>query len=233
MKGHFFHKTIIVLLACSLCTAVSAAEVRGTVNVAYQGLFGTDANTPGYPVSVALLPAQGQRMKRQLPVAHRIDISQNRMQPAFITVQLGAKIEFVNLDNVYHQVFSLSSSNPVSAQIGKADSKQNRLSVILTETGITHFFCRIHSKSYARIDVVNTPYLQMVSAGKTFHFSDLAPGRWNLRLAAPAAETQLIPVTAVTTPPPLNLTLASRGGGSSSADNLNLLSGVERLFADH
>lgn len=223
----------MLLLGCSLSFVAPAAEVRGTVNIVYQGLFHTDASTPGYAVSVALLPAQGQRVKRQRATTRRIDISENRMRPSFITVQLGAKVEFVNLDNVFHQLFSLSSPNPVSARIGKAGSKQNRLSIKLTETGVTHFFCRIHNKSYARIDVVDTPYLQEVKTGKTFHFSALSPGKWDLRLAAPAAETQLIPVTAVTTPPPLHLTLASRGSGGSSEAKLKLHTGAERLFTEY
>jgi len=199
--------------------ALLAAEVRGTVNVDYQGLFQQGEAAMQHPVSVALVPAAGQRPRPRVADRRTIEIIGNRMQPAFMTIQQGDSVEFINRDDVYHELFSLSSGKPVKARLGKAGQHGDaRATFRLDQPGTIHFFCRIHNKSYARIDVVETPYIQMVEPGGEFAFTGLQPGHWRLRLAGPAAETEWFEVSAVTLPPPLHLTLVSRGGKAGRSD---------------
>ena len=225
--------TIQMLIAltgfCGCLQTVECAEVRGAVVVEYQGLFYPDSSTQTYPVSVALLPAKGQRLVHRSPRVEKVEIIENRMRPAFMTVQKGDRIEFINRDDVFHELFSLSPGEPVTLQLGKGSDKSSRQSLVLKQPGTTHFFCRIHSKSYARIEVVDTPYLQMVQPGHQFHFSGLAPGEWKLRLASVAGETQWIAVTAMTSPIPLKLTLASRSGGNGTG-KLRPQAGIAELY---
>jgi len=212
--------------------AAQAAEVRGTVTVEYQGMFEAGASAHPQPVSVALLPAQGQHVVPRRTRLHRVEIVGNRMSPAFFTVKKGDSIRFVNRDEVYHEIFSLSSGKPWSSQIDRAGNSQaTSPKLVLRVPGTTHFFCRIHNKSYARIDVVDTPYLKTVDSGHSFDFAGLAGGRWKLRLAAPAAETRWVEVSAITSPPPLTLRLVSRGGGQS-VGQLKAQAGVEQLYRD-
>ncbi len=225
-----------ILLAISyLCvcpTVVSGAEIRGTVVMDYRGLFEADSRGPTNLVSVALIPDEQQRVVARGSRKEQIEIVENRMRPAFLTVQKGDQVEFINRDLVFHELFSLSPGKPVSAQLGKAGGRErSRLRLTLDQAGTTHFFCRIHNKSYARIDVVETPYLQTVQPGQLFHFVGLVPGRWKLRLASPAAETEWISVTAMTTPPALELTLASRNGGHASG-RLKSPAGIAQLYQE-
>ena len=210
----------------------SAAEVRGTVTMEYQGMFAPDASAQQQPISVALLPAEKQHVVPRRSRLHKVEIVGNRMSPAFFTVKKGDSIRFANLDGVYHEIFSLSPGKAWSSRLDRAgDSGAVSPKLALDTPGTTHFFCRIHSKSYARIDVVDTPYLETVQSGRPFHFVGLATGRWKLRLAAPAAETRWIDVSAITSPPPLAVRLVSHGGGQGSGQ-LNAQSGVERLYHD-
>ncbi|GMQ87122.1 MAG: hypothetical protein BMS9Abin08_0320 [Gammaproteobacteria bacterium] len=216
---------------CACLQAVESAEIRGTVAVEYQGMFDPDSSTQSYPVSVALVPAEGQRLVRRSPRVEKVEIIENRMRPAFMTVQKGDRIKFINRDEVFHELFSLSPGEPVSLQLGKVSDQSSQQSLVLKQTGTTHFFCRIHSKSYARIEVVDTPYLQMVQPGHLFHFTGLAPGKWKLRLASAAGEIRWIPVTAMTSPTPLQLTIASRGGGNG-AGKLRPRAGIAELYQE-
>jgi len=218
---------IPALLAC--LQPLTAAEVKGTVTVDYRGLFRADNGTQSYPVSVALVPAEGQRMIRRAARRQAIEIIDNRMRPAFITVQKGDHIRFTNRDPVFHEVFSLSPGEPVSVRLGKTGAENDSTDLVLDQVGTTHFFCRIHNKSYARVDVVDTSYLQTVQPGQVFHFVGLAPGGWRLRLASPAGETRWIAVTAMTSPPPLHLTFASRDGGFAGS-KLKAQAGVTQLY---
>ncbi|MGD2074488.1 MAG: hypothetical protein PVI91_01775 [Gammaproteobacteria bacterium] len=219
----------LISLGGALASA-TAAEVRGTVRIDYQGLFEVDNRSQDHPVSVALFPDRGQRPAPRRPRTRQINIVENRMHPAFITIQKGDRVSFVNHDAVFHQLFSLSSAEPVSIQLGKADGPNTTMATLAPDhPGTTHVFCRIHHKSYARIDVVATPHMATVQPGEQFHFGGLAPGRWRLRLASPAAETQWLKVTALTTPPPLSLTLISHGGGSGTRP-LGTWAGIEDLY---
>ncbi len=211
-------------------SVAEGAEVAGTVTIDYQGLFAVDTSVRNHPVSVALFPGEVQRVVPRRPRTQRVDIIENRMQPAFVTVQKGDRVTFVNHDAVFHQLFSLSSSEPLSVQLAKADGDHNpSVTIKPHRSGTTHVFCRIHNKSYARIDVVETPYLQMVEPGRQFNFSGLAPGSWKLRLASPAAETQWYSVTALTAPPPERFTLVSRSGGTG-AGKIGAQAGIEHLY---
>jgi len=223
-------QTLITLMGLFACLqAVESAEIRGTVVVEYQGMFDPDSSTQTYPVSVALIAAEGQRLVRRSPRGERVEIIENRMRPAFITVQKGDHVKFINRDDVFHELFSLSSGEPVSLHLGKASDQSSQQSLVLKQPGTTHFFCRIHSKSYARIEVVDTPYFQMVQPGHQFHFVGLAPGKWKLRLASAAGAIRWIPVTAMTSPPPLRLTITSRGGGNG-AGKLGSRAGIAGLY---
>jgi plastocyanin len=222
------------LFAClaGVALRVSAAEVRGTVTMEYQGMFAAGAGVQPQPVSVALLPAQGQHVVPRRLRLHRVEIVGNRMSPAFFTIKKGDSIRFVNRDEVYHEIFSLSPGKSWSSRLDRAASSQaTSPRLVLDVPGTTHFFCRIHNKSYARIDVVDTPYLETVDSGHSFHFVGLAGGRWKLRLAAPAAETRWVEVNAITSPPPLALRLVSHGGGQGRGQ-LNAQAGVEQLYRD-
>jgi plastocyanin len=222
---------LLTAVACIVTiSSAAAAEVTGTVSVEYQGLFKVDTSVQSYPISVALFPGDGQRPALRVPRVQQIDIAENRMRPAFLTIQTGDRVTFVNHDPVFHQLFSLSSSAPLSARLSKAGSPDNTtVTMQLDQPGTTHVFCRIHNKSYARIDVVDTPHLQTVEAGEQFHFSGLGSGRWRLRLASPGAETQWTDVMALTAPPARRFTLVSRGGGTGSA-RLAGQSAVENLY---
>jgi len=205
---------VLVILLSSHCLV--AAEVRGTVRVNYQGLFGDAGSARVSRVSVALLPAEGQAVAARGKRRHRIEIQNNRMQPAFLAVPKGDEVEFISRDKVYHELFSLSPGEPVTVQLGKAgDGRRDRARLAFAQIGTNHLFCGIHNKSYARIDVVDTSYVQMIEPGGPFRFSGLAAGAWRERLAAPATETRWTNVTAMTAPPPLELALISRGDAST------------------
>lgn len=219
----------LLMLLGGLCQAC-AAEIVGTVTVDHKGLFDNGSGGHNHPISVAAIPLSGQGTYLRESKTEQIEIIRNRMTPSFLTVQQGDSVEFINRDSVFHQLFSLSQDQPLTVQLGRSGTPgKDRLAITLNETGVTHVFCRIHNKSYARIDVVNSPYLQTIRAGQTFRFSGLAAGRWQLRLASPAAETQIIEVSALTAPPPLHLVLGSHDGGAVS-DRLETRSSVENLY---
>ncbi len=221
---------IAILLALMWSKLAVSAEVRGSVEFVYNGIFSTGADTREQPIAVALLPVEGKPLQQSTAQIHHMKISGNRILPSFLTAQRGDKIIFVNTDSVYHQLFSLSKDVPFEVTLEKSISgKPKQAAIELDHAGTVHIFCRIHNKSYARLDVLETPYQQMISAGQPFNFTGLEPGRWMLRIASPTAETRLIPVDAITAPPPLKLKLVSHGGGST-LNKLGVRPAIESMY---
>jgi plastocyanin len=213
----------LILLALSvLCSGPAlAAEIIGRVNVQHTGLFtqGMAADVPG-GISVSITPLAGQAMPDPQPRSHRVTIQNKAFTPVFMTVRRGDELQFVSHDTVFHKLFSLSKVQPFTLDLGKVEDDGQAVTsdlFTLTQSGPWHVFCRIHSTMYFRVDVVETPYYTMIKDGGEFHFSGLAPGRWQVRVAAIGSEPLVMVAEAITAPPPIQIVLPVKGGQSQAA----------------
>lgn len=188
-----------------------AAEVRGAVSVQQGNLFGASGSAPkDLPVSVALFPGEGQPLPRHRAAQHDVSLRNSVIDPLYLAVPRGDHVRFRNRDGVYHELFAHSRREPIEVRLDReGPGSENALALV--DTGDLHWFCRIHAKSYARIDVIDTPLVYMVRPNESFEFRDLAPGRWLLRVAAPGAETRTLEVQALTVPPPVQVHLTLKG----------------------
>jgi len=213
-KGNAMLWALAILLLWPLLG--DGAEIAGRVRVQHAGLFAAaaDQSVPG-GISVSLLPLAGQGLPSAPARVHRIEIHNKTFAPLYLTVQRGDQLQFVSRDAVFHKLFSLSKVQPFTLDLGKvlADGQARSSELYaLTETGPWHVFCRIHSRMYFRVDVVDTPYYTMISEGGEFHFTGLAPGRWQIRVAAIGSEPLLVTTDAITAPPLLQIVLPVKGG---------------------
>lgn len=204
-------KTVFALTLLVSGAQVAAAEVRGVVSVQQTGLFDDRGEVlKAVPVSVALFPAEGQALPYRRGEEHAIALSGSRILPVYLAIPRGDRVRFENQDNVYHELFTHSHAHPLELRLDRTGFGRTG-ELALNEVADLHWFCRIHAKSYARIDVLDTPLVQMVNAGDSFEFRDLAPGKWRVRVAAPGAETRFVEALALTAPPPLRIQLAVKG----------------------
>src|SRR5512142_3554027 len=89
------------------------------------------------------LPAPPEQMQR----ARHGKIAQRdeRFVPHVLPVLVGAKVEFPNEDDVYHNVFSLSTAaGPNGFDLGRYPKGESR-SITFTRPGTVEVFCHIHS----------------------------------------------------------------------------------------
>ena len=232
MPDHLQHITsaVIALSLALASSGLTAAEIRGTVNVQQTGLFSARSDgLKNFPVSVALYPAEGQAVPRHASTRHAVELN-GQIQPMYLAISRGDSLRFENQNNVYHELFTHSQTQPLSIQLDRQGLGSEK-SLTLNDIGDTHWFCRIHAKSYLRIDVVDTPLVRMIQAGDSFEFRDLPTGKWRLRIAAPGAETKTLVTEAVTAPPPLQVQMTVKGfsqGGVGVASPQ--AASIEQLF---
>ncbi|MEM7414960.1 MAG: hypothetical protein AAF389_05640 [Gemmatimonadota bacterium] len=97
------------------------------------------------------------------------------IMPHVTAVQVGQLVEFPNDDDVFHNLFSLSSENTFSL---------GRYAPGVTEThefeqpGVVRLFCDIHAEMAGVILVVDTPFLSRVEADGRYDISSVPAGSY-------------------------------------------------------
>jgi plastocyanin len=110
-------------------------------------------------------------------VPGRVKIEQVHKQfvPAWAVVQRGTTIAFPNLDNVYHNVFSLSSGN--TFDLGLYSAAENGKEHTFNEAGAVDVYCNIHPQMAASVLVVPNRYFAKVKADGSFEIPSVPSGR--------------------------------------------------------
>lgn len=222
-------RRVLVFWVLSVCpVAVAAFELRGRVEF-------TGADLPGetapLPVSVAAIPLQDQAVVQIPSTTHRVAVGPEGLEPLYLTIRAGDRVEFVNHTETYHRIYSQFGKAPFSMQLASAGDARERRTVRLDKPGIRHVFCMIHRRTYARIDVVDTPYIRMMSEPGVFQFTGLNPGLWRLRAATIGSPVQHTTARAFSAPPPVNIQFkARRRGPPGSGTAMYDPSQVKALF---
>lgn len=126
------------------------------------------------------LPASPERVAR-----HRhgsIAQHDERFVPHVLPVLRGAVVDFPNEDNVYHNVFSLSSAaspNGKGFDLGRYPKGQSK-SWTFDIPGTVQVFCHIHSDMSAVVLVLSNPYFASPSDDHHYAIDDVPPGDYTI-----------------------------------------------------
>ena len=120
--------------------------------------------------------------------AGKVTIEQVRKQfvPGWAVVQRGKTIEFPNLDNIYHNVFSLSSGN--SFDLGLYSSSGEPKAHTFVEPGVVDIHCNIHPNMAASVLVVPNRYFARVKADGSFELPGVPSGRRKIAAWSPGSK---------------------------------------------
>jgi plastocyanin len=100
-----------------------------------------------------------------------------QFQPHVLPVYLGTTVEFPNVDDVFHNVFSLSSAKTFDlGRFPKGSSK----SVVFDKSGSVQVFCHIHSDMSAIVLVLENPYFATPSDAGKYVIDGVPPGDYTV-----------------------------------------------------
>jgi plastocyanin len=105
--------------------------------------------------------------------------------PSWAVVQRGTTLQFPNLDNIYHNVFSLSSGN--TFDLGLYNSSGDAKTHTFDEAGAVDIYCNIHPQMAASVLVVPNRFFSRVKADGTFEISGVPSGRRKVVAWAPGS----------------------------------------------
>src|SRR2546429_3451970 len=100
--------------------------------------------------------------------------------PSLLPVQVGTKIEFPNLDDTYHSIFSYSPAKRFD--LGRYRPEERPIpSEIFDKPGLVTLRCDIHEHMRRLILVLNTPYFVVTDANGRFRLGGLPAGQYALK----------------------------------------------------
>ncbi|MCX6956124.1 MAG: carboxypeptidase regulatory-like domain-containing protein [Verrucomicrobia bacterium] len=177
----------LLLLLPSFALAQATIEGRVTlpktttapvVNQRYEIVSkgGVVATNP--PLAVVFLA--GDFPKPTTPAVTQLIQKDLAFVPALLPVRTGTKVEFPNLDDQFHNIFSYSP--PKRFDLGRYRPDERPIpSQIFDVAGLVTLRCDIHEHMRGVILVLDTPHFVMTDPAGNFRLTGLPPGRYALK----------------------------------------------------
>jgi len=100
--------------------------------------------------------------------------------PALLPIDVGTRVEFPNLDDTYHNIFSYSPTKRFD--LGRYRPEERPIpSVVFDKPGLVTLRCDIHEHMRGLILVLSTPYFVMTDTAGRFRLDKLPPGKYMLK----------------------------------------------------
>ena len=100
--------------------------------------------------------------------------------PPLLPVQVNTRVEFPNLDDTYHSIFSYSPAKRFD--LGRYRPEERPIpSEIFDRAGLVTLRCDIHEHMRGLILVLNTPYFVMTDPEGRFRLGGLPSGHYTLK----------------------------------------------------
>ena len=160
------------MVPSSLASAEAVGTIRGKITV--------PAGEPVayvYVENVIAPPSKGQHKV--------IEQAGKKFVPNWAVIQRGTSIAFPNNDNIYHNVFSLSTGN--SFDLGLYNSSSEAKTHVFNEAGAVDIYCNIHPQMAASTLVVPNRYFSKVKADGTYEIAGVPGGKRKVVAWAPGS----------------------------------------------
>jgi plastocyanin len=115
----------------------------------------------------------------------KIEQINKQFVPSWAVVQRGTTLQFPNLDNIYHNVFSLSSGN--TFDLGLYNSAGEAKSHTFDDPGAVDIYCNIHPQMAASVLVVPNRFFARVKPDGSFEIGGVPSGRRKVVAWAPGS----------------------------------------------
>ncbi len=143
------------------------------------------------PLAVVYLV--GSFPKPSSPPARQVAQKDLTFVPSLLPVQVGTRVEFPNLDDTYHSIFSYSPAKRFD--LGRYRPEERPIpSQVFDTPGLVTLRCDIHDHMRGLILVLDTPYFVVTAADGRFRLSRLPAGHYTLKAWIDSKTTRERPV---------------------------------------
>lgn len=159
---------------------VTLPKARATpvVNQRYEIVAKGGVLSTNPPLAVVYL--EGSFPKSATPAVAQVTQKGLTFIPSLLPIQVGTKVEFPNLDDTYHNIFSFSP--PKRFDLGRYRSDEKPVpSQTFDVAGLVTLRCDIHEHMRALILVIDTPHFAITDPDGKFRLTGLPAGRYTLK----------------------------------------------------
>ena len=174
---------MLVVLVAALCMAASAGDIEGKVSgMKGQSVVYVDA------ISGKTFPAP-----KEHPV---IDQKGLVFVPHIVVVQQGTTVDFLNSDNVQHNVFwsSIGGDKKAGHNLGTWPKGEKR-PFTFDKPGVVPLLCNVHPDMAGYLIVSPTPYFAQTDDSGNYKISGVPDGSYTLVVWHEGAKNQSKPVS--------------------------------------
>jgi hypothetical protein len=112
--------------------------------------------------------------------------------PDLVAVLVGGTVEFPNLDDTYHNVFSYSKAKRFD--LGRYRKDEKAAAVTFDKPGAVTVHCDIHERMRGTVLVLETPYFVKTDAQGRYRLEHLSAGNFTLKAWVTERETRERPI---------------------------------------
>jgi plastocyanin len=149
-----------------------------TVNARYQSKISGVIGQPSAPLAVVYLEGNF-RGRGTTNISAKVIQQQFQFLPAVLPIQVGTTVEFPNLDDSYHNVFSYSKAKRFD--LGRYRKDEKPAAITFDQAGTVKLFCEIHEHMRGTILVLNTPHFTRTDTNGDYRLERLPAGRFVLK----------------------------------------------------
>ncbi|HET7535244.1 MAG TPA: carboxypeptidase regulatory-like domain-containing protein [Candidatus Didemnitutus sp.] len=165
------------------------------VNKRYQIVAQAGGVLAPYP-PVAVVWLEGSFPAPAVPAVAQVVQKDLVFVPALLPVQVGTRVEFPNLDDTYHNIFSYSATKRFDLGRYRPDERPVPSQVFETP-GLVTLRCDIHEHMRGLILVLATPYFVVTDTDGHFRLTGLPAGHYVLKAWLDSKTVQEHPVELV------------------------------------
>jgi plastocyanin len=158
--------------------ALAKAPAAPLVTKRYEIVSKGGVLAPMPPIAVVYL--EGSFARPATPPTKQIAQKNLAFEPALLPVQVGTRVEFPNLDDTYHNIFSYSPAKRFD--LGRYRPEERPIpSEVFDVQGLVTLRCDIHEHMRGLILVLNTPYFVTTDTSGRFRLDGLPAGHFTLK----------------------------------------------------
>lgn len=152
--------------------------------------------TAGKGISVVWLDGKMDKALAKPAKAPVISQKALRFVPHVMAVPVGSSVDFLNGDNVQHNIFwpAISGNKKLAHSLGTWPKGQTR-TFEFTTPGVVALLCNVHPEMSAYLIVTPTPFLAETDDNGEFSIADIPDGSYTVTAWHEGYKTQSKPVT--------------------------------------
>lgn len=153
---------------------VSRSIIRRYVNKTYQRATSHDQR----PAIVVYIEGFEFGRSNSNGATAVLDQVNERFVPHVLPIMVGTVVQFLNSDEVYHNVFSFSPAK--SFDLGRYKRGKSR-AVTFDKPGVVKVYCDIHTHMNAFVIVLQNPFFAVTDDNGNFEIKGVPPGKYTLK----------------------------------------------------